>query len=259
MVNRPAPGESPAEQLANYLQFIEDRRDAHTKTKASDGALRRYAKHLVPQGFRGRARFVVTDVARPAAAAKAKRITAEHAAAGKDLLLHIGSGGEHKDGWINIDLAGDPVEVPWNLKRSLPFPDASAAALFSEHLLEHIPLHGVVNVLRDCHRVLKPGGIMRVGVPDAGRMLRSYTEDGKDFIATTRPDRPQLMLAVQELFYWYDHCTMYDEEMLKWLLNATGFTGEIHRREPGETDLPVAAPDTPKRWDETLYVETVRP
>lgn len=259
MVNRPEPGETPAEQLANYLRFTDDRRNAHKKTKASDSALRRLAKHLVPRNSRSRARFLVTDLVRPAARAKARRIAAGHAASGKDLLLHIGSGGEHKDGWVNIDLAGDPVEVPWNLKHPLPFPDGSADAVFSEHLLEHIPLFGVVDVLRECHRVLKPGGIMRVGVPDAGRMLESYVEEGKGFIETTRPDRPQLMLAVQELFYWYEHVTMYDEEMLTWLLTATGFTSEIHRCAPGRSALSVEAPDTPRRRPETLYVETVKP
>jgi len=259
MVNRPEPGDTPAEQLANYLRFTDERRNAHKKTKPSDSSLRRLAKHLVPPNSRSRARFLVTDLVRPVARARARRIAAEHAAAGKGLRLHIGSGGEHKDGWVNLDLAGDPVEVPWNLKHPLPFPDGSADAVFSEHLLEHIPLPGAVDVLRECHRVLKPGGIMRVGVPDAGRMLESYVEQGKGFIETTRPDRPQLMLAVQELFYWYGHVTMYDESMLAWLLAATGFTSEVHRREPGRSDLPVEAPDTPRRWPETLYVETVKP
>lgn len=247
-----------AARLAAYLAFVEQQGRAHRRTKPTDSVLRRTAKRAVPVAMRGRARFVVTDLLTPLGRRKAERIVEEHPA-DTPFLLHIGSGGEPKQGWINVDLAGDPVEVAWNLKRGLPFPDGIADAIFSEHLLEHIPLAGVAQTVRECLRVLRPGGILRIGVPDAGAILDSYGDGGKGFIERTRPGRPTPMIAVQELFYWYGHCTMYDEETLTWLLRAAGFTSTISRREPGESALPVDAPDTERRWAETLYVETVRP
>ncbi|TCP56497.1 putative SAM-dependent methyltransferase [Tamaricihabitans halophyticus] len=258
MAERPTIARRADEQLANYLRFITEQQHAQKRTKSTDSALRRLAKHAVPVQFRGKARFLVTDALTPLARARARQLLREHAT-GEDFLLHIGSGGEHKEGWVNLDLAGDPVELPWNLKRGLPFPDATVDAIFSEHLLEHIPLPGVAQTLAECHRVLKPGGTMRVGVPDAGQLLESYARGGTGFIEHTRPDRPTSMLAVQELFYWYGHCTMFDEETLGWLLAAAGFTEPVKRCEPLETRLPVPAPDTERRWAETLYMETIRP
>lgn len=258
MTAEPTRADAADRRLASYLDFVAQQHKAQKNTKPTDSALRRLAKHAVPVRLRSRARFLVTDALTPLSRRKAARL-ARTGSAETGFRLHIGSGGEHKDGWINIDLAGDPVELVWNLKRGLPFPDRSAEAVFSEHLLEHIPLPGVVQTLRECHRVLKPGGIMRVGVPDAGTLLESYAKGGEGFIETTRPGRPTAMLAVQELFYWYEHCTMYDRETLSWLLAATGFTDEVHRCEPMETRLPVPAPDTERRWAETMYLETTRP
>jgi predicted SAM-dependent methyltransferase len=56
------------------------------------------------------------------------------------LRRHLGCGGEGKDGWVNIDLLGDPVDVAWNLAHRLPFASNSVDAAFHEHLLEHLPL-----------------------------------------------------------------------------------------------------------------------
>lgn len=247
------------EQLQAYLDFVRERQEETARTKPSDSTVRKVAKHLVPKGFRGRARFLATDVMTPYSRARARRIAAEHNRTGAPLWLHLGSGGEHKDGWVNIDLAGDPVEVAWNMKRGIPFPEQSASAIFTEHVLEHIPLPGVAATLGECLRVLRPGGVLRIGVPDAGSLLKSYVDSNEKFIDVTRPDRPQRILAVQELFYWYGHCTMYDFSMMEWLLHATGFTKKVVRCEPGASDHLDAPPDTPRRFDETLYVETVRP
>jgi transposase InsO family protein len=77
----------------------------------------------------------------------------------------LGSGGERKAGWVNVDLLGDPVDVAWNLASPLPFAPESVDAVFHEHLLEHLPLQVGAALMQECYRVLKPGGILRVGVP----------------------------------------------------------------------------------------------
>jgi hypothetical protein len=64
------------------------------------------------------------------------------------------------------------------------------------------------------------------------------------------------MLALQELFYYPGHHTMYDLETLVLVLRAAGFSNP-DRRGFGETDLD-PAPDSPHRRDETLYVEARR-
>jgi predicted SAM-dependent methyltransferase len=106
--------------------------------------------------------------------------------------------------------------------------------------------------------VLRPGGVVRIVVPDAGKLLRSYVEGGRGFIEQTRAGRPTPMTAVNELFYWYRHCWLYDAETLTLALEAAGFA-QAREREFGASALPGARPDTPERQAESLYVEAIRP
>src|SRR5579864_5674354 len=81
--------------------------------------------------------------------------------------LHLGCGTTPLDGWINIDV--DPnlfhADLIWDLTQGLPFEDKSCALVHSEHVLEHFPLEAGINLLRECRRVLQPGGVLRVGMP----------------------------------------------------------------------------------------------
>jgi len=109
--------------------------------------------------------------------------------------------------------------------------------------------------MRECFRVLKPGGVLRVGVPNAGRLLLSYAGD-RCYLEEIHPGRPTAMLALQELFYWHRHRTMFDTETLALAFTSAGL------KEPvecifGGTKLPLV-PDTERRRAETLYMEAVR-
>lgn len=211
------------------------------------------ARRLAPPALAGApdVRRMLTDLLRPWARRRATALRGQ-----TPLLLHLGSGRFPKAGWVNIDLIGVPVDVPWNLARGIPFPPGSADAVFHEHLLEHLSLDEGYRLLRECARVLKPGGVLRVGVPDAGRYLCSYARTG-DFIRRLRPGRPTPMLAVQEVFYRHGHRTAYDAETLQFICRAAGFV-RVEPRPFGESRLsPV--PDSSHRRSETLYVEAVKP
>jgi predicted SAM-dependent methyltransferase len=239
------------EALERYLRDCQAEQERLRRTKPTDSRLRVLLKDAVPISLRGRARMVATDLM-----AVRERRRAAALAARQGLRLHLGSGGEHKDGWVNVDLLGDPVELAWNLARPLPLPSGSAEAIFHEHLLEHLSLADGAALLRECHRVLRPGGVLRIGVPDAGRLVRSCANGGAGLIEETRPGRPTPLLAMQEMFYWHRHLTMYDFETLRFLCRACGFA-EVKERAFGDSDLP-DCPDSESRRAETLYVETVR-
>jgi predicted SAM-dependent methyltransferase len=195
--------------------------------------------------------MVLTDLVRVRERRKARAITAE-----PGLRLHLGCGGERKAGWVNVDLLGDPVDVAWNLANPLPFEPASADAVFHEHLLEHLPPQAGAAFMRECYRVLKPGGILRVGVPDAGQLIRSYAGD-RAYLEERHPGRPTAMLAVQELFYWHRHCAMFDTETLCLFFRASGFPDPCERKF-GDSDIG-QAPDTERRRAQTLYMEARKP
>jgi predicted SAM-dependent methyltransferase len=144
--------------------------------------------------------------------------------------------------------------VYWDLAESLPVGDGSVDAVFHEHLYEHLPMRMGYELALENLRLLKPGGILRIGVPDAGALLDSYSGAGPPDWALSRPTP---MLAVQALFYEHGHLAMYDAETLTRLCEAAGFR-DVRVSASGEGRL-TPSPDSPERRAGTLYVEGVRP
>jgi predicted SAM-dependent methyltransferase len=239
--------------ITSYLAMCESAQERLRATKPTDSRARKILKYAVPVRLRGTARMVLTD----AVAIGERRKAARLAASTSPLHLHLGCGGIRKEGWLNVDLVGDPVDLAWDLAKPLPFADGSVDAVFHEHLLEHLPLAAGLSFTQECFRVLRPGGIIRVGVPDAGRLLRSYVDPNDDYLDRLHPGRPTRLLAAQELFYWHRHCTMFDTDTLTLLLVECGFEG-VAERSFGVSDLPVA-PDSEQRRANSLYVEAHRP
>jgi SAM-dependent methyltransferase len=77
--------------------------------------------------------------------------------------------------WLNYDYTpvSDAVRQA-NLLGRLPLPDNTAALVYSSHFLEHIPRQRVPSFLHECRRILEPGGILRLVVPDLEEMCRAY-------------------------------------------------------------------------------------
>lgn len=172
------------------------------------------------------------------------------------LRLHLGSGLSRREGWVNIDLLGLPTDLAWDLRMGLPFRDSQAEAIFHEHLLEHLPLVAVLPFLRECLRVLHVGGVLRVGVPDAGLYIRDYVEPS-GFIASFRPGRPTPLLALAEAAYCYGHLSLWDGSTLCLALTEAGFE-HVTERAFGESSIS-PAPDGPNRRMESVYAEGIKP
>lgn len=185
-------------------------------------------------------------------AAKARRLAQQR----ESLKLHLGCADTYLEDWINIDLArpGRRLDVRWDLRKGLPFPTATVEASFSEHLFEHIPLPGALALLKECRRVTAEGGIIRIGVPDLERYIQAYLVRD-DIMDRVRPGRPTRAIALNELFYFHGHRSMYDFETLALLLRVAGF-GRVERSVYGESAIR-PQPDSEHRQSETLYVEAV--
>jgi predicted SAM-dependent methyltransferase len=218
----------------------------------SSQGVRRILKRALPEPAQLRLRTAATTAALPVMRRRASRLAGR-----SPLRLQFGAGRLAKEGWVNVDLVlGAPVDLGWDLRRPLPFGDGTIDAIFHEHLLEHLDLEAGLQLMEESHRVLRPGGFLRIGVPDAGAYAASYAQRGDGMISAYRPGRPTPMLALQEVFYLHGHRTMYDEETLALVLRSAGFS-DVRRRSFGDSDI-VPAPDTPDRAVETLYVEGIR-
>jgi predicted SAM-dependent methyltransferase len=99
------------------------------------------------------------------------------AASGNGRLLNLGCGGHFHPEWVNVDFQPQtPGVIAHDLRTRLPFDDASFAVVYHSHVLEHLARREALPFLRECHRVLAPGGILRVAVPDLETIARLYLD-----------------------------------------------------------------------------------
>jgi predicted SAM-dependent methyltransferase len=151
------------------------------------------------------------------------------------LQLHVGCGPNIKPGWVNIDLK-KTADLRLDIREALPFRDGSCAVIYSEHFLEHICYPEPVSAfLRECRRILQPGGVFSVVVPDVDLVLRSYVNGGsEEYYAAQRRWHPQWYTTQMEHVNYNfrqdgEHKYCYDFETLRRLLERCGFE-RIQRR-----------------------------
>ena len=193
----------------------------------------------------------------------------------RDLLINIGVGESGLEGWVNVDCyANKGVNCLFDARKRLPFPSNSARAIFTEHFFEHIDYtEEVPYFLSECLRVLKPGGVLRIIVPDAEKFLRSYVNDAdggwaemakmrlmnserrEEWSDTVYNTRMEVINAVFRS--GFSHKYAYDYETLEFLLLKYGFKTAM-RQAYGRTQLPELNIDLAIREAESLYVEGVK-
>lgn len=184
-----------------------------------------------------------------------------------DLLVNVGCGRNGMAGWVNVDSSDAPgVTCIYDCRRRIPLPSRSAKAIFTEHLLEHLDYEEEAPVLlAECRRVLRPGGVIRIVVPDGRKYLTTYLNGGWDemrsfspLAANKDPNRQTLMEVVNQHFRQAgQHRFSYDYETLASLLDRSGFHAVAQARF-GDSRMKDLAIDSLQRAPESLYVEAVR-
>jgi predicted SAM-dependent methyltransferase len=184
-----------------------------------------------------------------------------------ELLLNVASGPFVLDGFVNLELRAYHADVVrWDCRTSVPVADGACRGIRIEHFLEHLdPRDEVPFLLRDCHRALAPGGVLRIVVPDVARFMAAYLardKSGFDALAVADPfpdDLPTALDIVNHAFHqWHEHRWGYDVENLTWLLERAGFS-EIVRSAYGASRLPALGRDRDEHAAYSLYVECVKP
>lgn len=110
---------------------------------------------------------------------KFKELDPTAAVAGAPLrCLNLGCGAHFHPDWVNVDLApSDPRVWHHDLRQSLPFATETFEAVYHSHVLEHIPHGKAPGLIAECFRVLRPGGTLRVVVPDLETIARLYLQN----------------------------------------------------------------------------------
>ncbi len=187
--------------------------------------------------------------------------------------LNVGCGPNTHREFINLEYNWLPgIDLCWDLTKGLPLEDRSMTGIFSEHCLEHFSLPTARLVVDDLFRVLRPGGTIRIVVPDAGMYLDTYQrqargDDGVVFpfqvVVRAKTKLVAPMVSVNEIFYTdrdspAGHRCMFDYSLLSEILYLAGFC-DVNRCCFGEGRDPMLLIDTPSRRIESMYVEAGRP
>ena len=133
------------------------------------------------------------------------------------IQLHLGCGKRRLAGWVSVD---SRVEVEPDVVADVRHLDAwdcgEVESIYACHVLEHIPRPDLLQTLREWRRVLKPGGKLRVSVPDFGTVASLYN-DGVSFW------RLAGLLYGRQDYEGNTHHIGFDYEYLAWMLGEAGF------------------------------------
>lgn len=148
------------------------------------------------------------------------------------MKLHLGCGQNQLNGWVNIDMmAGPTVDRVQDLRQGLPYGDKTVDAIFCEHTLEHFTLKEGKELLKECYRVLRVGGRIRIGVPSLERAIGHYNKNTwrqEGWIKRKKiKSRAEFMNAY---FREWGHKFIYDEESLIGVLQSCGFKESQRQR-----------------------------
>jgi predicted SAM-dependent methyltransferase len=142
--------------------------------------------------------------------------------------LHVGSGPQILEGWINIDNVQYPgVDQVLDVTQGLPFADVSF--VFAEHFIEHLAYPDALALLRECRRVLRDDGILRLSTPNLDWVWVTHYRLGM-----SDTEEVQACFALNRAFRGWGHQFLYNERTLRATLADAGF-GDVVRREYGES------------------------
>lgn len=136
--------------------------------------------------------------------------------------LHLGCGKrDFGVGWTHIDCGLFPHVHSHNITQ-LSFDDESVDLVYASHVLEYFDREEVLLVLREWHRVLKSGGIIRLAVPDFEAMCKLYINNNFPLKSFLGPLYGKIQpMGLDKSIY---HKTVYDFCSLEHVLYASGFS-----------------------------------
>ena len=182
--------------------------------------------------------------------------------------VQIGGGKHALEGYLNIDII-PPANLVYDIRKGIPLDDSTVELIFTEHLLEHLEYpRSVKNLIKECHRVLKPRGKLIVGVPDSEKMIRAYVKrdpkffkklmklwySKRDIVGDINTYIDLLNLHFRDQYKnkkYSQHLWAYDKEKLTSLFKEVGF----RKVKKWKFDNKIA---NPKRKFGSIYCEAIK-
>lgn len=173
----------------------------------------------------------------------------------RPIYLNIGCGNVKLPNFVNIDREAG-ADVQCDVTQGLPYADATVDGIYSEHFIEHLAQKDILGFLRECRRVLKPGGRVRIATPDLAALVTEYANNDwrqpwldKYGYAWVKNRAEYMNLSMRE----WGHQWLVDEEELSRLADWAGLTQARRCALNESTDAHLARLET--RTESTLVME----
>lgn len=131
------------------------------------------------------------------------------------MRLNLCCGENRLPGWINHDMDCD-------IRKPLPYPDHSALCVFVEHGLEHVSHQQAWNLIEECHRILLPGGVLRIAIPDLSRMNKHMTQEYADAVKKGGHGDGTFKSALKACVFEHGHQAAWNATLLSTFMSAIG-------------------------------------
>jgi len=170
-------------------------------------------------------------------------------------------------GYLGVDFGG-PVDLKLDLRNdNLPFADNSLQVLVCISAINYFTRQRGLEIIREVHRVLRPGGVARFGVQDMEWIARRYVERDTAFFFQKLPDGqdrfegPTLGDKFAAWFYGYPTGGMpcryfYDFESLVHLFKTAGFS--VVEKKPFRDSRIAEVDEIDNRPDQMFFLEAVK-
>lgn len=132
---------------------------------------------------------------------------------------------------LNLGCGDNKLPAPWqnhdadvDITKPLPWPDDSAQFIVIEHCVEHVTYYESIEFFKECYRVLKIGGVLRVTVPSLTQVMNCQSQEYFDWLhskgwAPTADDRG----AMHAMLYCHGHKTAWNAMLMEATLYYSGF------------------------------------
>lgn len=220
---------------------------ADDEVRSDDYGLKQFRKYSkLSVALRMIARFAIREYSKLSGFLCRSKIIRDYLRFHTTRKLQLGAGPNILTGWLNTDYyPGSRRIVFLNATKRFPFEERTFDYIFSEHHIEHLTYREGLSMLRECYRILKTGGKIRIATPDLETLIGLHTPDKSELqqkyikwiIDRYLPEEDvyRESFVINNAFRNFGHQFIYDYETLKSSMEVVGFI-EINRYAPGESE-----------------------
>jgi SAM-dependent methyltransferase len=174
--------------------------------------------------------------------------------------LNLGCGPVPAPGWLNADRQPyEGVQVLGDLRAGLPIPSESLDCIVAMHVLQDLAWTELPGALLEIRRMLKPDGVLRLGLPDLDRAIDAYRRGDATYFHVPDEDARTVGGKLVTQIIWYGSVrTPFTFEFAVECLDRAGFRAPLRCAfgEARHGDDALTALDNRER--ESLFVEALK-